>query len=213
MDAAPDLDVDVTHEPRGVRARFHVPGGSTLALLGPNGVGKSTVFALIAGLLAPTRGSVRVGASAVVNRGAGKDVWIPAHRRGVALMAQEPLLFPHLNVLENVAFGPRSQGVPKKVANQRAQEWLERVGAGQFAHRSAQDLSGGQAQRVAIARALAAEPGVILLDEPLSALDVTARPAMREVLSRVLEGRTALIVTHDPEDVAVLAQHVVRLKP
>ena len=144
--------------------------------------------------------------------GTARDVWVPAHRRGVALMAQEPLLFPHLSVLDNVAFGPRASGAGEATARRRAREWLREVDAQEFAQRMPYELSGGQAQRVAIARVLAAQPRVILLDEPLSALDVTARPRMREVLQRVLAGRTAMIVTHDPQDVAELANRVVRLE-
>ncbi|MDO4918045.1 MAG: ATP-binding cassette domain-containing protein [Kocuria sp.] len=187
--------------------------GTTVALLGANGAGKSTVLGIIAGLFAPDRGSVHVGSRCVVSAESGeRPVWVPAHRRGVALMAQEPLLFPHLSVLDNVAFGPRVRGVGKAAGRRRALEWLREVGAEEFADRRPEELSGGQAQRVAIARVLAAEPRVILLDEPLSALDVAARPRMRAVLRRVLAGRTAVVVTHDDTDVAELADGVVRME-
>lgn len=210
---APGLMVRVEHDRRRVAAEFTVEPGTTAALIGPNGAGKSTVFDVIAGLLAPDRGEIRVGDESVLRAGgAAQDMWVPAHRRGVALMAQEPLLFPHLNVLDNVAFGPRASGAGKAMARRRALAWLREVDARAFAQRMPDELSGGQAQRVAIARVLAAEPRVILLDEPLSALDVTARPRMRKVLQRVLAGRTAMIVTHDPQDVAELADHVVRLE-
>ena len=210
---APGLTVRVQHERRRVAAGFTVEPGTTAALIGANGAGKSTVFDMIAGLLAPDRGDVRVGDESVVRTGGtARDVWVPAHRRGVALMAQEPLLFPHLSVLDNVAFGPRASGAGEATARRRAREWLREVDAQEFAQRMPYELSGGQAQRVAIARVLAAQPRVILLDEPLSALDVTARPRMREVLQRVLAGRTAMIVTHDPQDVAELANRVVRLE-
>ncbi|MCT2020767.1 ATP-binding cassette domain-containing protein [Kocuria marina] len=205
--------VRVEHDRRRVAAEFTVEPGTTAALIGPNGAGKSTVFDVIAGLLAPDRGDVRVGDESVLRAGGtAQDMWVPAHRRGVALMAQEPLLFPHLNVLDNVAFGLRANGAGKAMARRRALAWLREVDARAFAQRMPDELSGGQAQRVAIARVLAAEPRVILLDEPLSALDVTARPRMRKVLQRVLAGRTAMIVTHDPQDVAELADHVVRLE-
>lgn len=210
---APGLMVRVEHDRRRVAAEFTVEPGTTAALIGPNGAGKSTVFDVIAGLLAPDRGDVRVGDESVLRAGGtAQDMWVPAHRRGVALMAQEPLLFPHLNVLDNVAFGLRANGAGKAMARRRALAWLREVDARAFAQRMPDELSGGQAQRVAIARVLAAEPRVVLLDEPLSALDVTARPRMRKVLHRVLVGRTAMIVTHDPQDVAELADHVVRLE-
>ncbi|MGY4844424.1 ABC transporter permease [Kocuria sp. MNB10] len=210
---APGLMVRVEHDRRRVAAEFTVEQGTTAALIGPNGAGKSTVFDVIAGLLAPDRGEIRVGDESVLRAGGtAQDMWVPAHRRGVALMAQEPLLFPHLNVLDNVAFGPRASGAGKAMARRRALAWLREVDARAFAQRMPDELSGGQAQRVAIARVLAAEPRVILLDEPLSALDVTARPRMRKVLQRVLAGRTTMIVTHDPQDVAELADHVVRLE-
>nr|WP_253270446.1 ATP-binding cassette domain-containing protein [Kocuria marina] len=210
---APGLTVRVEHDRRRVAAEFTVEPGTTAALIGANGAGKSTVFDVIAGLLAPDRGAIRMGDESVLRTGgATRDVWVPAHRRGVALMAQEPLLFPHLSVLDNVAFGPRASGAGKAMARRRARAWLREVDAQEFAQRMPDELSGGQAQRVAIARVLAAEPRVILLDEPLSALDVTARPRMRKVLQRVLAGRTAMIVTHDPQDVAELADHVVRLE-
>ncbi|MCG7424188.1 ABC transporter permease [Kocuria rhizophila] len=206
------LCVDVTHEQRGVAAEFTVEPGATVALLGPNGVGKSTVFGVVAGLVAPDRGAVHVGERCVIRAGSGdRPVWVPAHRRGVALMAQEPLLFPHLSVLENVAFGPRVRGAGKAEGRRRARAWLREVDAEEFAGRHPDELSGGQAQRVAIARVLAADPRVILLDEPMSALDVAARPRMREVLKRVLAGRTAVVVTHDEADVAELADRVVRM--
>ncbi|MGX0886722.1 molybdate transport system ATP-binding protein/molybdate transport system permease protein [Kocuria rhizophila] len=206
------LRVDVLHEQRHAAAEFTVEPGDTVALLGPNGVGKSTVFGVIAGLVAPDRGAVQVGERCVVRAGTGaRPVWVPAHRRGVALMAQEPLLFPHLNVLDNVAFGPRASGAGRAEGRRRARAWLREVGAEEFVQRRPDELSGGQAQRVAIARVLAADPRVILLDEPMSALDVAARPRMREVLKRVLAGRTAVVITHDDADVAELADGVVRM--
>ncbi|RKQ35030.1 ABC transporter permease [Kocuria tytonis] len=207
------LRVSVVHEQRRVVAEFTVEPGTTVALLGPNGVGKSTVLGTIAGLLPPDRGAVHVGEHCVVGTGPGeRPVWVPAHRRGVALMAQEPLLFPHLSVQDNVAFGPRARGAGKADGRRRARRWLREVGAGEFADRRPDELSGGQAQRVAIARVLAADPRVILLDEPMSALDVAARPRMRSVLQRILAGRTAVVITHDEADVTELADRVVRLE-
>jgi molybdate transport system ATP-binding protein len=126
----------------------------------------------------------------------------------VALLAQEPRLFPHLSVLDNVAFGPRSAGMPRGRARERAREWLARVDAERFADRRPAALSGGQAQRVAIARALATEPHLLLLDEPLSALDVESAPAIRQLLRRVLVDRTTILVTHDILDAVLLADDV-----
>ena len=135
------LRVDVTHEPRGVAAEFSVEPGTTVALLGPNGVGKSTVFGVVAGLVAPDRGAVQVGERCVVRAGTGdRPVWVPAHHRGVALMAQEPLLLPHLNVLDNVAFGPRASGAGRAEGRRRARAWLREVDAEEFAGRRPDEL-------------------------------------------------------------------------
>jgi molybdate transport system ATP-binding protein len=136
---------------------------------------------------------------------------VPPHARRTALLGQEPLLFPHLDALENVAFGPRSSGTPRETARRDAQHWLDEVGVGELAARRPAQLSGGQAQRVAVARALAAEPALLLLDEPLAALDVAVLPALRQTLRRVLADRTAIVVTHDPLDALLLADRVVVL--
>ena len=185
--------------------------GEVVAVLGPNGAGKSTLLAVLAGLLRPDAGHVRVGRRVLTDVAAG--VHVPAHRRGVGLLAQQALLFPHLSALANVAFGPRAQGVPRHAAHERARELLAAVDAAPFADRRPDQLSGGQQQRVALARALAAGPDLLLLDEPLAALDVDATPAVRALLRRTLRDgdRTAVLVTHSALDALVLADRVVVL--
>ncbi len=137
---------------------------------------------------------------------------MPPHDRKVALLAQEPLLFPHLGVLDNVAFGPRSGGARRRTAHEAARRWLDEVDVADLADRKPGQLSGGQAQRVAVARALAAEPRLLLLDEPLAALDVAVAPALRQTLRRVLADRTVVLVTHDVLDALLLADRVVVLE-
>ena len=184
-----------------------VPEGATVAILGPNGAGKSTLLELVAGLLRPDTGAAEWNGVPFF----GPDVWLPPHRRGVALLAQEALLFPHLTVLENVAFGPRSAGQARATSRETALRWLEEVEAAELAAKRPGELSGGQAQRVAIARALAADPALLLLDEPLAALDIAVTPTLRRMLRRVLAGRTAIVVTHEVLDALTLADRVVVL--
>jgi molybdate transport system ATP-binding protein len=198
---------------RGVDLTVAVEAGRTLALLGPNGAGKSTALASIAGLLRPASGQITLDDRILFSSndsgvGSGHGEWVPPHARGVALLAQEARLFPHLSVLDNVAFGPRSAGMPRGRAREQARQWLARVDAEAFADRRPAALSGGQAQRVAIARALATEPHLLLLDEPLSALDVESAPAIRQLLRRVLDDRTTVLVTHDILDAVLLADDI-----
>ena len=181
----------------------------TVAVLGPNGAGKSTLLGVIAGLLRPDSGWANIAGRQLFTLDAGTRHWAAPHLRGTALLAQEALLFPHLSVLDNVAFGARSGGASKAAARETAQYWLAEVDALQFAHRKPAQLSGGQAQRVAVARALAAEPELLLLDEPMAALDIHAAPLLRRVLKRVLKDRKAIIVTHDVLDAYMLAERVV----
>jgi molybdate transport system ATP-binding protein len=207
------LDADVALPDRGVDLGLAVEAGRTLALLGPNGAGKSTVLSSIAGLLRPESGRITLDDRVLYSHSAGSDaVWVPPHARGVALLAQEARLFPHLSALDNVAFGPRSTGMPRGRAREAAHEWLAQVDAEELADRRPAALSGGQAQRVAIARALATEPHLLLLDEPLSALDVDSAPAIRQLLRRVLAGRTTVLVTHDILDAVLLADDVAVLE-
>ena len=197
--AARGLDVDLALAP-----------GECVAILGPNGAGKSTLLSVLAGTLRPDSGQA-VLAERILYADVPQRIWLPPYARGVALLAQDPLLFPHLSVLDNVAFGRRAAGDAPRAAREAAREWLGQVEAAEFAPRRPAELSGGQAQRVAIARALAAQPALLLLDEPMAALDVGAAPMLRRVLRRVLHGRTALIVTHDLLDAVLLASRVVVL--
>ncbi|MEV7554007.1 ATP-binding cassette domain-containing protein [Amycolatopsis sp. NPDC089917] len=180
---------------------FEVPDGGVLALLGPNGSGKSSVLGCLAGLLRPDRARITLDDRSLAA--------LPPHARGIGLLSQDALLFPHLSALDNVAFAPRSTGAGRAEAKRRAREWLTEVDALDLAGRRPAQLSGGQAQRVAIARALAAEPGLLLLDEPFAALDIDAAPAIRGLLRRVLRsGPPTVLVTHDPLDALALADHV-----
>ncbi|OUZ08055.1 molybdenum ABC transporter ATP-binding protein [Aeromicrobium sp. PE09-221] len=198
---------------RGVELRIEIEAGETVAVLGPNGAGKSTLLSTIAGTLRPDRGSARLGTETLFDLDTGgRGSWSQPHARGIALLAQDALLFPHLTVTENVAFGPRSRGVPRRAAREAALRWLDEVGAREYAGRKPAQLSGGQAQRISVARALAAEPRLLLLDEPMAALDVTMVPPVRQMLRRVLADRTSIIVTHDVLDALLLADRVVVLE-
>jgi molybdate transport system ATP-binding protein len=190
-----------------VDVELAVADGEVLAVLGPNGAGKSTVLRVLAGLLRPGGGRVVVDGEQVWDDGA---VHLPPHRRSLGMVFQDHLLFPHLSVTENVAFGPRSRGIPRAAARAAATTWLDRVGLAGLGDRRPGQLSGGQAQRAALARALAGDPRVLLLDEPLSALDARTRLTVRAELRRHLAdypGSTVL-VTHDPVDAMALADRV-----
>lgn len=196
------------------RGEFHVEldvqvaDGEVLAVLGPNGAGKSTLLRVLAGLLVPDGGRVEVDGEPWDDVTAG--VHVPSHRRRLGMVFQDHLLFPHLTVTDNVAFGLRTRGVGRRAARAAAATWLDRVEIGELGDRRPAQLSGGQAQRVALARALAGEPALLLLDEPLSALDARTRLTVRAELRRHLAdfpGSTVL-VTHDPVDALALADRV-----
>ncbi|MFP5312885.1 MAG: sulfate/molybdate ABC transporter ATP-binding protein [Actinomycetes bacterium] len=197
---------------RGFDVSLTVRPGETVAVMGPNGAGKSTLLAGVAGLLKPDSGRAELNGRTLFDLDGGRRTWAPPHLRGTALLAQEPLLFPHLSAVDNVAFGPRSGGVSKRDARQRALRLLADVEAEELAASRPAELSGGQAQRVAVARALAADPALLLLDEPLAALDIHSAPLLRRLFKRVLAGRQAIIVTHDVLDALVLADRVVILE-
>ena len=194
---------------RGFDVALAVRPGETVAVMGPNGAGKSTLLTSIAGLLRPDSGRAELNGRTLFDLDGAQHAWSPPHDRGTALLAQEPLLFPHLSVLDNVAFGPRSAGVSRREAKEQALRLLADVEADHLAARRPAELSGGQAQRVAVARALAADPALLLLDEPLAALDIHSAPLLRRLFKRVLAGRQAIIVTHDVLDALMLADRVV----
>lgn len=200
------VSVHARVEARGLDAALDVAPGTVVALVGPNGAGKSSVLQLVGGQLQPDGGTVSVDGSVV----SGPRVHVPVHRRNIAVLEQRPLLFEHLTIAENAAFGLRARGVRAAEALARAQSELDAVGCGELAGARAWEVSGGQAQRIAIARALATDPRLVLLDEPLAALDVSVAPAIRSLLRRRIrgEGRTALLVTHDAVDALTLADEL-----
>ncbi|GAY13430.1 sulfate/molybdate ABC transporter ATP-binding protein [Mycobacterium sp. shizuoka-1] len=207
-----ELQFCATVADRGFAVDFAVGAGEVLAILGPNGAGKSTTMHVIAGLLQPDSGLVRVGGRALTDTAAG--IAVPTYDRRVGLLLQDPLLFPHLSVRANVEFAPRSRGAGRSAARRGAATWLAEVGLAELADRPPGRLSGGQAQRVAIARALAAEPEVLLLDEPLAGLDVAVAASVRALLRRVCsaQGRATVLITHDLLDVLTLADRVLVLE-
>ncbi|MDP9898139.1 ATP-binding cassette domain-containing protein [Variovorax ginsengisoli] len=182
------------------------------ALMGASGSGKSTVLMAVAGLLPGTHGHVRVGADTLLDTASGID--LPARARGVGVVFQDYALFPHLTVAQNLGFGMRRLGHSLNEADQaRIDALIAQFDLGTLRAARPQDLSGGQRQRVALARALAPSPRLLLLDEPLSALDAPLRARLRHELAEMLERVQipTLLVTHDPQDVEVLAQAVVHL--
>ncbi|MFI1290229.1 ABC transporter ATP-binding protein [Streptomyces sp. NPDC020792] len=180
-----------------------VEPGEVMALLGPSGSGKTTALRAVAGFVRPASGRVYLG---------GRDVTdLPPHRRGIGMVVQSYALFPHLRVEDNVAFGLRARRLARGEVRDRVREALEMVGMADYARRHPRELSGGQQQRVAIARALAIRPGVLLLDEPLSALDARLRSGMLAELARLhreLPEVSILYVTHDQNEALTLADRI-----
>ncbi|GGO87095.1 hypothetical protein GCM10012280_24790 [Wenjunlia tyrosinilytica] len=179
--------------------------GTTIAVVGPNGAGKTTLLRAMLGLTNRSHAELRLGDREVTA--------LPPHRRAVAWVPQDGALFPHLTALRNTAYGMRAHGTGRAEARRAAQQWLDRLGVGHLANRRPTQLSGGQAQRVALARALAARPRLLLLDEPLAALDQTTRARVRHTLRHHLSGfgGVCLIVTHDPVEAVSLADRVLVL--
>jgi molybdate transport system ATP-binding protein len=195
-----------------LRVELSVSDGELVTVLGPNGAGKTTLLRALAGLVPLAEGQVILDGAVLENAASG--IFVPPERRPIGVVFQDYLLFPHLSALDNIAFGLRCHAMRTKDARRQAQEWLERVGLSEYGDARPVELSGGQAQRVALARALAVRPRMLLLDEPLSALDVQTRAELRRTLRRNLEafGGIRLLVTHDPLEAMVLATRVVVLE-
>jgi molybdate transport system ATP-binding protein len=186
-------------------------GAETVAIVGDNGVGKTTLLKVMAGVLALESGRMTLDGVAVDEPTAG--VFVTPRHRGVAMLFQDPLLFPHLSVIDNVAFGLRRRGVGRAAARDEASRALERLSAVDLAERGVGTLSGGQAQRVALARALVCNPRVILLDEPFSSLDRHTRMEFRTMLARDFAALQIprLVVTHDDADIAALCSRTIEV--
>lgn len=208
------LRVDARVEARTFDADLTIHDGDVVAVVGPNGAGKSTLLQLIAGALRPSSGAVTLRDRLLSGERDGVAAHVPPHRRRFSYVEQRALLFPHMTVMDNVSFGPRSRGVGRSKARERAERELAATGLGALGERRPDQLSGGQAQRVSLARALAIDPEVILLDEPFAALDVSVTPALRILVRERLRRRrqTAVIVTHDLLDVVSLANRLVLLE-
>jgi molybdate transport system ATP-binding protein len=191
-----------------VEVDIEIPPGATVALLGPNGAGKSTLVEALAGLLPIVEGSIRLGG--LVLDSPADDRFVPPEDRKLGVVFQDYLLFPHMTALDNVSFGLRAKSETKASASPIARSWLEKLGIVDLAEKMASDLSGGEAQRVALARALATDPSLLLLDEPMSALDATTRVEVRRELADALEAFTGprLLITHDPTEAFLLADEV-----
>ena len=179
--------------------------GEVVAVLGPNGAGRSTLLQALAGLVPLDGGRVTLDGQVLEDTATRRRE--PPQRRQVGVVFQDYRLFPHLSARDNIAFGPRSAGVARTVARHEADRWLDHLGLGGLGDRRPAQLSGGQAQRVALARALCTQPRLLLLDEPLAALDVTTRSEVRGQLRAQLDAFTApvLLVTHDPLEALTLA--------
>lgn len=194
------LDIDTT-----------ISSGTVTAVLGPNGSGKSTLLRTLAGLQEINSGEIRFG-DRIVN--AAPSIHVSPQKRSVGVVFQDYALFPHLTVEQNIAFGPRSLGASKKEAQTQSRAQMNSLGITQLANRKPGQISGGQGQRVALARALATQPDVLLLDEPLAALDAQTRESVRTELDRHIKAFAGCVVfvTHDPLDAMLLADRVIVLE-
>jgi molybdate transport system ATP-binding protein len=196
-----ELDVDIAAQ-----------SDEVLALLGPNGAGKSTLLRVAAGLMTLDSGSIQLDSAVLDDPDRGR--YVPPQDRRLGVVFQDHRLFPHLRVIDNVAFGLRAQGVRSRPARAASAEWLERLGLVALRRRYPRELSGGQAQRVALARALACNPGALLLDEPLASLDVQTRAEVQGELREHLAAFNGpvVLVTHDPIEALLLASRIVVLE-
>jgi molybdate transport system ATP-binding protein len=208
------LDADIAVSRPGFRldVSLSTADGEVVCVLGPNGAGKTTLLSALAGTVPLSGGTVRLGSAVLEDARTGER--LPPDRRGIGVVHQDYLLFPHLSAVDNVAYGLRARGLRRGPAREAALSWLDRMGIPELAGRRPGALSGGQAQRVALARALAVQPRLLLLDEPLAALDAGTRLSIRADLRRHLTsyGGPAVVVTHDLVEAMVLADRLVVLE-
>jgi molybdate transport system ATP-binding protein len=204
-----EASVRLTLGPLDLDMELTIDEGEVVALLGPNGAGKTTLIRAVAGLVPFNSGRVTLDGKVLEDTATG--LYVPTERRPIGFVFQDYLLFPHLSVLDNVGFGLRSRGMSRASAAEKAGEWLDRVGLRAYGRAKPAELSGGQRQRVALARALAPDPRLLLLDEPLAALDVTTRAEVRRDLKRHLASFRGirLVVTHDPLEAVALADRLI----
>ena len=205
-------DAEVTRGDFTLRVALRAAPGEVVGVLGPNGAGKSTLLSAIAGLTPVSAGRIQLDGRVVDDADSG--TFLEAAERPVGFVFQNYRLFPHLSVLDNVAFSPRARGLSRPQARAAADHWLARLGLTELGGRRPADLSGGQAQRVALARALAGNPALLLLDEPLAALDARTRLDVQTELKRHLSdfAGPCLLVTHDPLEALVLADRLLVLE-
>ena len=203
-----DADIRLRLDRLNLDAVLSVQAGEVVALLGPNGAGKSTVLRALSGLLRLDGGKVELDGTVLEEP--AEHIRVAPEKRPIGLMFQEYLLFPHLSAVENVAFGLRARGVDKRAARKRAAAALERLGVAKVAEARPGNMSGGQQQRVAMARAMVTEPKLLLLDEPLAALDVSTKTDVRRQLRATLRESQAanVMVTHDLLDAVALADRM-----
>ena len=204
-----DAAVRLTLGALNLDIELNIDQGEVVALLGPNGAGKTTLLRAVAGLVPLNSGHVRLDGQVLEDTDTGQ--YVPTERRPIGFVFQDYLLFPHLSVLDNVAFGLRSRGTGRRLAAEKAVQWLDRVGLESYAGAKPAELSGGQRQRVALARALAPDPRLLLLDEPLAALDASSRAEVRRDLKKHLASFAGirLVVTHDPLEAVALADRLI----